>query len=68
MSDFTRIYKKFEYHEEDCHCEDCLFFKSRKKGEIRSCDRDICCCEDIRAEAIANGRIKRVRGWFRLDK
>lgn len=63
MSEYTRIYHRFEYHEEDCHCEDCLYYQGKKAG----CANDECCCEDIRAEAIANGRYKRPRGWFKRD-
>ena len=63
MSEYTRRHQKFEYHLEDTECVDCQFYKSKKHG----CDRDECCCGDIRAEAIANGRIERPRGWFRLD-
>ena len=63
VSDYTRIYNKFEYHEEDCNCEDCLFFQIQTGSRKRRCIRDVCCCEDIRANAIANGRIKRKRGW-----
>ena len=63
MSNYTRMYNKFEYHEEDC-----LFFQGRKNIETHGCDRDVCCCEDIHADAIVNGRTKRVRGWFRFDE
>ena len=55
----VRIYDRFQYHEEDCHCIDCLYYQGKKLG----CSRDACCCEDIRADAIAHGRIKRERGW-----
>ena len=61
MTDYTRIYNKFEYHLEDLECADCLHYIDKKCG----CERDECCCEDIRADAIANGRIKRERGWFK---
>ena len=48
---------KFEYYEEDCRCEFCLY-RSKK-----SCTRKTCCCADIRRDAIKNGRINRERGW-----
>ena len=48
---------KFEYFVEDCECQYCLHYKKGK------CQRSACCCADIRAEAKANGRIKRARGW-----
>jgi hypothetical protein len=57
----TRVSSKFQYYAEDCKCSYCDFFISRKRG----CSLDVCCCDDIRADAIANGRIKRKRGWNR---
>ena len=62
MPEYTRIYNKFEYYEEDCLCENC-FYSLGKHG----CALDECCCGDIRADAIRNGRLQRERGWFRLD-
>ena len=59
MSDNTRIYDKFEYHLEDTYCVDCLYSTGKKRG----CNRSECCCEDIRADAIANGRIERDHRW-----
>ena len=67
MTDYTRIHDKFEYHLKDTDCSDCLHYVRKNKATGRGCDRDECCCEDIRADAIANGRIKRPRGWFRRD-
>jgi len=58
---FTRTYSKFQYFAEDCDCRYCEFYINRKRG----CSLDACCCDDIRADAIANGRIKRKRGWNR---
>ena len=64
MTEFTRIQNKFEYHLEDTACETCLYYK----GKIRGCTLTACCCEDIKNETIANGRIKRDRGWFRAGR
>ena len=58
-----RKYDRFEYYQEDTDCLWCLYYQGKKLG----CKLEKCCCEDIRADAIANGRIKRKRGWFRLD-
>jgi hypothetical protein len=33
------------------------------RGKKLGCKLKECCCEDIRADAIAHGRIKRKRGW-----
>jgi len=52
-------YDLFEYYEEDCEYRWCLFYQGKKHG----CKLEECCCEDIRANAIASGRIKRDRGW-----
>ena len=59
MADNTRIYDKFEYHLEDTNCVDCLYYIGKKRG----CELKSCCCEDIRADAVATGRLKRDRGW-----
>ena len=61
MTQNTRIQNRFEFHVEDLDCQYCLFFI----GPKRDCSLDACCCDDIRADAIANGRIKRKRGWNR---
>ena len=63
MSIPSNEYNRFEYYEEDCSCEYCLFSQHKPKGRERGCDRDTCCCDDIRMDAIAHGRIKRDRGW-----
>ena len=54
----VRIYNKFQYHIEDADCKYCLYYK----GKVRGCTLTACSCEDIRLDAIANGRIKRERG------
>jgi hypothetical protein len=62
---FTRTLKssKFQYFEEDCFCESCLYRCDGGKSRKASCALDMCCCTDIRAEAVKAGRIKRTRGW-----
>ena len=59
MPKAIRKYDRFEYFAEDTDCRWCLHYHGKKHG----CEREECCCEDIRADAIANGRIKRKRGW-----
>lgn len=55
----TRILDRFEYYLEDMDdCKLCLYWR---KGT--GCSRSVCCCEEERAEAAANGRIKRRDGW-----
>jgi hypothetical protein len=56
-SQFTRIYDRFQYHLEDCDCSVCKYWCGKKKG----CSRKTCCCEDIKADCIANGRITRTK-------
>ena len=65
MTPNTRIYDRFEYHTEDLDCSACLYYKRRSKYNKRGCGEDTCRFEDIRAEAIANSRIKRERGYFK---
>ena len=59
MSQNTRIINKFQYYVEDMDCPLCLHYKGKKRG----CSLDICCCLEEKREALANGRIKRKRGW-----
>jgi hypothetical protein len=56
----TRVYDKFEYHLDDLDCQFCANFRNRGG---HGCGRSVCEFEDIKREAIANGRIKRKRGW-----
>jgi len=58
---------RFKYYEEDCRCEYCINFRRRSKYRLRGCDRNVCCCADIRANALAHGRIKRKRGSMTWD-
>jgi len=48
----------FQYYLSDCDCLYCLYYR----GKPRGCSLRRCCCGDIKADAIANGRIKRPRG------
>jgi len=64
MSDFTRFYQKFEYFLEDLSCKSCLFYKQKYKSNKHGCGKNVCRFEDIRQNAITNGRIKREAGWF----
>jgi len=63
MSKTIRKYERFEYHMEDLNCRDCLYFKRKSKHGKTGCGLDVCRYEDIRLDAIANGRIKRGKGW-----
>ena len=63
MTSNTRIYDKFEYHLEDTDCLDCLHYVQVGESAKRSCGSSECRYSDIRADAIANGRLKRDRGW-----
>ena len=68
MTQFTRIHDRFEYHIEDLNCSMCLFRKNKSERKNRhnnyGCGEDFCRFNDIRREALENGRLKRVRGWF----
>ena len=63
MSKTIRKYDRFEYHLEDLECSDCLLNTKTAKGKKSGCGRSVCPFENIRADAIANGHIKRKRGW-----
>ncbi|MDR2903728.1 MAG: hypothetical protein LBU77_04410 [Clostridiales bacterium] len=51
------------YYLEDTECKYCLHYRSKKRG----CALDACCCEDEKADALAKGRIKRVKGPMKWD-
>ena len=61
MNQNTRVLNKFEYFVEDCDCSVCLFWQNRKRG----CALDHCCCQDIKNDALAHGRINREPGFFK---
>ena len=67
MTEFTRFHDRFEYHTEDLNCCDCLYriIKSKRKNKDTGCGEEACRFEDIRREALENGRIKRPRGYFK---
>jgi len=65
MTEHTRILHRFEYHLEDLNCVDCLYREKKNKHQKTGCGLDVCRFEDIRQEALANGRIKRKPGWFK---
>ena len=49
MGSNTRVYNKFEFWSvADCACEHCQFYA----GKNSTCPLEVCCCGDIRAEAI----------------
>ena len=63
MKQNARILNKFEYYLEDCDCRYCSHYLGKKRG----CKLQKCCCEDIKQDAIAHGRIKRKKGWDKWD-
>ena len=63
MKDNVRIYNKFEYYFEDCQCRYC----SNYLGKVRGCKLARCCCEDVKIDAIAHGRMERKKGWDKWD-
>jgi hypothetical protein len=65
MTEYTRIYDRFEYHEEDLDCSVCLFYERKTKANPRGCENEVCPFEDIRRDVIRNGRIKRRAGRFK---
>jgi len=65
MTENTRILRRFEYHAEDLDCYYCVYKKRKSKKHKNGCREETCRYEDIRREAIANGRNERARGWFK---
>ena len=65
MTEYTRISDRFEYHTEDLDCSYCLYYKRKSKFHKNGCHEETCRYEDIRREAVENGRIKRKPGWFK---
>ena len=61
MGKTVRQFNKFQYFAEDCDCQYCVYYGGKKRG----CTLTACCCDDIRQDAINNGRLKRKRGWFK---
>ena len=66
MTQFTRIYNKFEYHIEDIDCSNCIYSKRKSKSYKNGCREKFCRYKDIRHEAFVNDRIKRPPGWFKF--
>ena len=65
MTEYTRISDRFEYHVEDLDCSCCLYYKRKSKQHKTGCHEESCRFEDVRHEAVENGRILRKRGWFK---
>ena len=63
MSDNIRKHDRFAYYIEDLDCADCLHNKKKGKGKKHGCGSAVCRYDDIRADAIAHGRVKRKREW-----
>ncbi|MDR1329905.1 MAG: hypothetical protein LBK23_09930 [Oscillospiraceae bacterium] len=68
MTRQTRIFDRFEYHLEDISCRDCLHYKPKSRHRKNGCGRAVCAYEDIRRACIANGRVKRKRGFFKCPE
>ena len=62
MTQHTRIFSSFEFYAEDIDCEFCEHTMRKSKKFKNGCREEICRYEDIRREAIDNGRIKREEG------
>ena len=63
MDKSKRIYNRFKWWSvADCACEHCLYWKGQKRG----CSLMVCCCDDVRQEAVrreqaaANGATARL--------
>ena len=67
MTENTRIYNRFEYHIEDINCRYCQFYVCMSKKTKTGCGKEICRFDDIRREATENGRLSRLRGYFKWD-
>ena len=67
MTQHSRIVNRFEYHTEDIECSFCLHSKPKRKVHKNRCQKEACRFEDIRQEAVINGRIKRKRGFLSMQ-
>jgi len=67
MSESTRVHDRFEYHLEDLDCQFCKYSKKKSKGHKNGCRGKTCRYDDIRREAIANKRVKRKKGHFKMN-
>ena len=66
QSDFTHVYDKFEYYNEDFDCAVCANFISLSTARIcdgHGCGRSVCEFQDLKDEVIKHNRLKRPRGW-----
>ena len=63
MSKTIRAHNKFQYFLEDIECDYCLYYQKKSKHRKQGCCREICLYEEEKREAIAQGRIKREKGW-----
>jgi len=59
MTHNFKIAECFEYCLEDTNCEYCLFTQRKSKKYKNGCREETCRFEDIRREAVKNGRMKR---------
>jgi len=53
-------YNDFKYFLEDIGCECCLYYLDRSKYRLTGCNRDTCCFEEEKRDALEHGRIKRL--------
>ena len=63
MGKTVRVHDKFQYFMEDMDCELCLHYQGKSRHRKHGCKRAACACEDEKMDALANGRVKRKRGW-----
>ena len=59
MGNTVKVYDKFEYFLDDTDCMYCLYWRGKRRG----CSLTACCCDDIKLDALAHGRIQREKGW-----
>ena len=64
MGQSVRVYDKFQYFFEDFDCEVCLHYQGKSRYLRYGCEQAACCLAE-KADALAHGRMKRKRGWFR---
>ena len=62
MSKTIRKHDRFEYGLEDLDCSVCQFYKRKSKNGKTGCGLAACRFDDIRRDAIANGRVKHKKG------
>ena len=65
MTVTTGTLRRSQYYDGDPDSRVCPHRERKNKKSTTGCGLDTCRFEGIRQDAVANGRFKRGRGWFK---